>query len=164
MYLIWQLQYRFRTFVHIRLSWLVLWARPFSWEWCLLIWGYNLQWISSIPRKRHKIMYVTVVELGAIIISFIVILKCHDNRNRREIFNIVILPTWYYHKYCDYCKNHCSETFILVKYIQLICTLSACSTVKWNHDNIDYHDNYPDDYIVTWNFCYSHPYTVVNLI
>ena len=57
------------------------------------------------------------------ILSFIVILKCHDNRNRREIFNIVISPTQYCHKYCDYRKIHCSETFISVKYFQLIFTI-----------------------------------------
>ena len=33
-----------------------------------------------------------LLELGDImILSFIVILKCHDNQNQREIFNIVIL-------------------------------------------------------------------------
>ena len=64
------------------------------------------------------------VELGNImILSFIVILKCHDNRNRREIFNIVISPTRYYRKYRDYRKIHCSETFISVKYFQLIFTI-----------------------------------------
>ena len=57
------------------------------------------------------------------ILSFIVILKCHDNRNRREIFNIVISPTRYYRKYLDYRKIHCSETFISVKYFQLIFTI-----------------------------------------
>ena len=64
------------------------------------------------------------LELGNImILSFIVILKCHDNRNRREIFNIVISPTRYYRKYRDYWKIHCSETFISVKYFQLIFTI-----------------------------------------
>ena len=48
------------------------------------------------------------------ILLFIMILKCPDNRNRREIFNIVILATQYYHKYHDYRKIHCSETFISV--------------------------------------------------
>ena len=57
------------------------------------------------------------------ILSFIVILKCHDNRNRGEIFNIVISPTRYYRKYRDYRKIHCSETFISVKYFQLISTI-----------------------------------------
>ena len=57
------------------------------------------------------------------ILSFIVILKCHDNRNRREIFNIVILPTRYYRKYRDYRKIHCSETFISVNYFRLITIL-----------------------------------------
>ena len=65
-----------------------------------------------------------VKELGDImILLFIMILKCHDNRNQREIFNIVISPTQYYHKYHDYQKIHCSETFISVKYFQLIFTI-----------------------------------------
>ena len=64
------------------------------------------------------------LELGDImILSFIVILKCHNNRNRREIFNIVISPTQYYCKYRDYRKIHCSETLISVKYFQLISTI-----------------------------------------
>ena len=57
------------------------------------------------------------------ILLFIVILKCHDNQNRREIFNIVILPTRYYRKYCEYRKIHCSETFISVKYFRLTFTI-----------------------------------------
>ena len=57
------------------------------------------------------------------ILSFIVILKCHDNRNRREIFNIVISPIRYYRKYRDYQKIHCLETFISIKYFQLIFTI-----------------------------------------
>ena len=57
------------------------------------------------------------------ILSFIVILKCYDNRNRREIFNIVISPIRYYRKYRDYQKIYCSETFISVKYFQLISTI-----------------------------------------
>ena len=57
------------------------------------------------------------------ILSFIMILKCHDNQNRREIFNIIISPTQYYRKYRDYWKIHCSETFISVKYFQLISTI-----------------------------------------
>ena len=68
--------------------------------------------------------YYSLVELGNImILSFIVILKCHDNQNQREIFNIVISPTRYYRKYRDYRKIHCSETFISVKYFQLIFTI-----------------------------------------
>ena len=60
---------------------------------------------------------VCYVELGDImILSFIVILKCHDNQNQTEIFNIVISPTRYYRKYYDYWKIHCSETFISVEY------------------------------------------------
>ena len=70
---------------------------------------------------NFTICFYLYLELGDImILSFIVILKCHDNRNRREIFNIVISPTRYYVKYCDYRKIHCSETFISVKYFQLI--------------------------------------------
>ena len=69
-------------------------------------------------------MIDTFLELGDImILSFIVILKCHDNQNRRESFNIVISPTRYYRKYRDYRKIHCSETFISVKYFQLIFTI-----------------------------------------
>ena len=60
------------------------------------------------------------LELGNImILSFIVILKHHDNQNLREIFNIVISPTRYYRKYRDYRKICCSETFISVKYFCL---------------------------------------------
>ena len=67
---------------------------------------------------------VLLLELGDImILSFIVILECHDNRNQREIFNIVISPTQYYHKYRDHRKIHCSETFISVKYFRLIFTI-----------------------------------------
>ena len=89
------------------------------------------------------------------ILSFIVILKCHDNQNRREIFNIVISPTQYYRKYRDYWKIHCPETFISVEYFH---NFSACSTVKWYRDNIDYHDNYCDD--ISWLeiFVIAHPY------
>ena len=65
-----------------------------------------------------------VIELcNIMILSFIMILKCHDNLNRREIFNIVISPTQYYRKYLDYQMIHCSETFISVKYFQLIFTI-----------------------------------------
>ena len=66
---------------------------------------------------------VQLVELGDMILLLIVILKCHYNRNQREIFNIVISPTQYYRKYCDYWKIHCSGTFISVKYFQLIFTI-----------------------------------------
>ena len=55
--------------------------------------------------------------------DIIVILKCHDNQNGREIFNIVISPTQYYRKYCDHQKIHCSETFISVNYFRLISTI-----------------------------------------
>ena len=57
------------------------------------------------------------------ILSFIVILKCHDNQNQREIFNIVISSTRYYRKYRDYQKIYCSETIISVNYFQLIFTI-----------------------------------------
>ena len=77
-----------------------------------------VNWDTLVPWAYQL---CCLLELGDIIIlSFIVILKCHDNRNRREIFNIVISPTRYYRKYCDYRKIHCSETFISVKYFQLI--------------------------------------------
>ena len=55
------------------------------------------------------------VEMGEIILLFIVTLKCHDNRYEREIFSIIISSTRYYHKHHDYCKIHCSETYISVK-------------------------------------------------
>ena len=43
------------------------------------------------------------LELGNImILSYIVILKCHDNRYRRDFFSIVILPIQYYHSYHGY--------------------------------------------------------------
>ena len=68
---------------------------------------------EAIRKKWIK----AVIELGNIMmLSFIVILKCHDNQNRRDIFNIVISPTRYYCKYRDYQKIHCSEKFISVKY------------------------------------------------
>ena len=54
-------------------------------------------------------------------LSFIVILKCHNNQNQRESFSIVILPTWYYHKYRDYQKI--PRSFISVKYFQLTFTI-----------------------------------------
>ena len=67
-----------------------------------------------------------MLELGnTMILSIIVILKCHDNRNRREIFNIIISPTQYYRKYRDYQKIYCSETFISVNYFQFIFTISV---------------------------------------
>ena len=55
------------------------------------------------------------LEMGEIILSFIVTLKCHDNRYEREIFSIVMSSTRYYHKHHDYCKIHCSETYTSVK-------------------------------------------------
>ena len=46
------------------------------------------------------------IELGNIILSFIVILKCHvHNQYLKESFSIVILAAQYYCKFCDY---HCS--------------------------------------------------------
>ena len=80
--------------------------------------------ITWYNTHKHTHTHTHSLELGDImILSFIVILKCHDNRNRREIFNIVISPTRYYHKYRGYQKIHCSETFISVKYFQLIFTI-----------------------------------------
>ena len=80
--------------------------------------------VEQFGMSNNLIVPTPDVELGDImILSFIVILKCHDNRNRREIFNIVISPTRYYRKYCDYRKIHCSEMFISVKYFQLISTI-----------------------------------------
>ena len=72
----------------------------------------------------HTYTYINTLELGNImILPFIVILKCHDNQNRRGIFNIVISPTRHYRQYRDYQKIRCSETFISVKYFQLIFTI-----------------------------------------
>ena len=57
------------------------------------------------------------VELGNItILSYIVILECHDNRYQREIFIIVISAAQYYHQYHDYHKIYSSKTFTSVKY------------------------------------------------
>ena len=65
-----------------------------------------------------------VLELGNItILSFIMILKCHDNRFRREIFSIVISSTRYYSKYRDNRKIHCSKTCISVKRFHLLFTI-----------------------------------------
>ena len=96
-----------------------------------------------------------LIELGNImILSFIVILKCHDNRNRREIFNIVISPTQYYRKYHDYQKIYCSETLISVKYYQLISTILVPVALLSDIVIISiiviitlmiYRDNYSDD-------------------
>ena len=58
----------------------------------------------SRDKNNFKIPYVHLVSfcfnlswlLGNImILSYIVILKCHDNRYRREIFSIVISPAQY---------------------------------------------------------------------
>ena len=58
-----------------------------------------------------------MVELGNImILLYIVILKCHDNRYRREIFIIVISAPQHYHQYCDYRNIYSSKTFTSVKY------------------------------------------------
>ena len=49
------------------------------------------------------------VELGNItILLYIMILKCHDNWYRREIFSIVISAVQYYRQYCDYHNIYCS--------------------------------------------------------
>ena len=75
-----------------------------------------------VPPGPDIIMYL--LELGDItILLFIMILKCHDNWYWREIFSIVLLSTRYYHKYCDYCKIHCSQTFTDVKRFHLIFTI-----------------------------------------
>ena len=89
---------------------------------CRSIWPYVL-----VPTFSYFELWTITnayrLELGNImILPFIVILKCHDNQNRREIFNIVLLPTRYYRKYRDYRKIYCSETFTSVKYFQLIFT------------------------------------------
>ena len=84
--------------------------------------GHNLQ--ATVP-----IGYINldlVLESGNItILSYIVILKCHDNRYRREIFIIVILEAQYYCQYRDYRKIYSSKTFTSVKhfiiYSQFLC-------------------------------------------
>ena len=84
-----------------------------------------LLWYSEI---RHLIN--AVIELGDItilsfivILLFIVVLKCHHNWYRREIFSIIMLSMWYYHKYCDYCKIYFSETWTSIKCFHLIFTV-----------------------------------------
>ena len=68
-------------------------------------------------------------------IMFIMILKCHNNQNEKELFmiNIEILPTQYCRKYHDYWKIHCSETFISLQLISDIVIILIFS------------DNYSDD-------------------
>ena len=50
---------------------------------------------GSIYQKAENYIntYIFILELGNItILSYIVILKCHDNRYRRDFFSIVISP------------------------------------------------------------------------
>ena len=74
-------------------------------------------------NMKNEIMILLSLELGKImIISFIMILKCHNNRYWREILGIVILSTQYYHTYHDYHNIHCSERCTSVKCFSLIFT------------------------------------------
>ena len=84
-----------------------------------------LLWFNE---TRHLIN--AVLELGNItilsfivILLFIVVLKCHHNWYWREIFSIIILSMWYYHKYCNYCKIYCSETCTSEKCFHFIFTV-----------------------------------------
>ena len=64
---------------------------------------------------------VLLLKLGNItILSLIVILKSHDNLYGRKIFSIALSSIRYYHKYRDYHKIHCSETYTSVKCFHLI--------------------------------------------
>ena len=90
------------------------------------IWSVFLNPVTIVNCLKLQHYMTIMLELGNImILSIIVILKCHDNRNRREIFNIIISPTQYYRKYRDYQKIQCSETFISVNYFQFIFTISV---------------------------------------
>ena len=65
-----------------------------------------------------------LLKLGNItILLLIVILKCHDNLYGRKIFSIALSSIRYYHKYRDYRKIHCSETYTSVKRFHLIFTI-----------------------------------------
>ena len=65
-----------------------------------------------------------LLKLGNItILLLIVILKCHDNLYGRKIFSIELSSIRYYHKYNDYHKIRCSETYTSVKCFHLIFTI-----------------------------------------
>ena len=54
------------------------------------------------------LILIIQLELGNItILSYIVILKCHDNRYRRDFFSIVISPMQYYRYYRGYRTVNC---------------------------------------------------------
>ena len=83
-----------------------------NWRVCIIC-------LSIVTLRMLKFVFYTQVELGDITI-FIMILKCHNNRYRRNIFSIVISLTQYYHKYHDY---HKIQTCTLVKCFHLIFTI-----------------------------------------
>ena len=67
---------------------------------------------------------VKLLELGNItILSYIVILKCHDNRYRRDFFSIVISPMRYYRYYrghrMDYYFKPCKFYVIIIEFYSL---------------------------------------------
>ena len=82
------------------------------------------------PRKFFKGLKYQKLELGNItMLLFIVVLKCHDNRYQKEIFTILTLSTWYYHKYHDYHKLKCSITCTSVKFFHPIITVLVAVVV-----------------------------------
>ena len=88
------------------------------------------------------------------------ILKCHEINIEEKFSVLQCYQTWYYYKYCDYHKIHCSEICTSIKRSSYLHNFSGYSIVKWYCDNIDYRDNYSHDmYTATWNFCYNHPYS-----
>ena len=61
---------------------------------CLGMLNYYSKFLSNLSTVLAPL---TTLELGNItILSYIVILKCHDNRYRRDFFSIVISPMQYY--------------------------------------------------------------------
>ena len=100
-----------------------------------------------------SVLFILATELGNItILPFIVILQCHNNRYRRETFSIIISLTWYYHKYCNYYKIHCSETctwcstsitfYLIFTILVAVVLLSDIMIILWSW------------YTLTWDFCY----------
>ena len=86
--------------------------------------------ISLLMYYYYSLKLFLCMELGDItILSFIMILKCHDNWYRRETFSIVISSTQYYHKYHDHHKIDCSQTCTSVKCCHLIFTILVAIAV-----------------------------------
>ena len=69
----------------------------------------------------------------------------HDNRYGRKIFSIAISSIRYYHKYRDYHKIHCSETYTLVKRFHLIFTILVAVALLSDIMNINHCNNYSHD-------------------